>query len=97
MTDRLASFSMPSRRRAFATSAYSRRSRSVPRQEFVAPASRRRAYEDVPLPIPHGLVTTQPSLIARMVEALELGGDERVLEVGTGLRVSDRAAGLSGR
>ena len=56
----------------------------VPRQEFVAPASRRRAYEDVPLPIPHGLVTTQPSLIARMVEALELGGDERVLEVGTG-------------
>lgn len=30
-------------------------------------------------------VTTQPSLIARMLEALQLGGDERILEVGTGL------------
>ncbi|MBV9949119.1 MAG: protein-L-isoaspartate(D-aspartate) O-methyltransferase [Myxococcales bacterium] len=57
---------------------------SVPREYFVPPASRGRAYEDVPLPIPHGLVTTQPSLIARMVEALELRGDERVLEIGTG-------------
>lgn len=43
-----------------------------------------RAYEDMPLPIPHGQVTTQPSLIARMVQALKLRGDERVLEVGTG-------------
>jgi protein-L-isoaspartate(D-aspartate) O-methyltransferase len=32
-----------------------------------------------------GQVTTQPSLVATMVEALELAGDERVLEVGTGL------------
>jgi len=42
------------------------------------------AYTDRPLPIPHGQVTTQPSLVAAMVEALELEGDERVLEVGTG-------------
>jgi protein-L-isoaspartate(D-aspartate) O-methyltransferase len=39
---------------------------------------------DEPLPIPHRQVTTQPSLIARMVEALELSGDETVLEVGSG-------------
>lgn len=58
---------------------------AVPRAEFVVSTSRGRAYEDVPLPIPHGLVTTQPSLIARMVEALALRGDERVLEIGTGL------------
>jgi protein-L-isoaspartate(D-aspartate) O-methyltransferase len=43
------------------------------------------AYEDVPLPIAHGQVTTQPSLVARMVAGLELSGDERVLEIGTGL------------
>ena len=39
---------------------------------------------DRPLPIPHAQVTTQPSLIARMVEALALTGTERVLEIGTG-------------
>jgi protein-L-isoaspartate(D-aspartate) O-methyltransferase len=58
--------------------------RMVPREEFVPEQWRGRAYEDVPLPIPHGQVTTQPSLIARMVEALALHGGERVLEIGTG-------------
>jgi protein-L-isoaspartate(D-aspartate) O-methyltransferase len=58
--------------------------RTTPRQEFVPPESRARAHEDIPLPIPHGQVTTQPSLAARMVEALALSGTERVLEIGTG-------------
>jgi protein-L-isoaspartate(D-aspartate) O-methyltransferase len=44
----------------------------------------RRAYVDAPVPIPHDQVTTQPSLVAKMVEALELDGREKVLEVGTG-------------
>ncbi|HEX2233986.1 MAG TPA: protein-L-isoaspartate(D-aspartate) O-methyltransferase [Thermoleophilaceae bacterium] len=56
----------------------------VPRAEFVAADTVDRAYRDEPLAIPHGQVTTQPSLIARMLEALELEGDEQVLEVGTG-------------
>jgi protein-L-isoaspartate(D-aspartate) O-methyltransferase len=43
------------------------------------------AYLDEPIRIPHGQVTTQPSLIAAMVAALGLTGGERVLEVGTGL------------
>jgi protein-L-isoaspartate(D-aspartate) O-methyltransferase len=43
-----------------------------------------RAYEDRPLPIPHDQVTTQPSLVAAMVDALGLSGSERVLEIGTG-------------
>jgi protein-L-isoaspartate(D-aspartate) O-methyltransferase len=43
------------------------------------------AYLDAPIRIPRGQVTTQPSLIAHMVAALELRGSERVLEVGTGL------------
>jgi protein-L-isoaspartate(D-aspartate) O-methyltransferase len=57
----------------------------VPRAEFVPPALAHHAYLDTPLPIGHGQVTTQPSLVGRMVEALELRGRERVLEVGTGL------------
>ena len=59
--------------------------RAVPRDRFVPSAAAHLAYVDEPVPIPHGQVTTQPSLIARMVAALELTGTERVLEVGTGL------------
>jgi protein-L-isoaspartate(D-aspartate) O-methyltransferase len=58
--------------------------RAVPRADFVPPELVDRAYEDAPLPIPHRQVTTQPSLVARMVEGLGLRGGERVLEVGTG-------------
>jgi protein-L-isoaspartate(D-aspartate) O-methyltransferase len=58
---------------------------AVPRSAFVPAGLRDRAALDVPVPIPHQQVTTQPSLIAQMLEALTLGGDETVLEVGTGL------------
>jgi protein-L-isoaspartate(D-aspartate) O-methyltransferase len=58
--------------------------RRVPRNSFVPLEVRNRACDDVPLPIPHGLVTTQPSLAARMIAALALRGHERVLEIGTG-------------
>ena len=57
---------------------------AVPRAGFVPPNLAERAYEDKPLPIPHGQVTTQPSLVAKMVEALGLASSERVLEVGAG-------------
>jgi protein-L-isoaspartate(D-aspartate) O-methyltransferase len=57
---------------------------AVPRAEFVPPEYVGRADVDAPIPIPHAQVTTQPSLVARMVEALALRGDERVLEIGTG-------------
>jgi protein-L-isoaspartate(D-aspartate) O-methyltransferase len=59
--------------------------REVPRIRFVPPAAAGQAYLDEPIRIPHGQVTTQPSLMARMVAALALTGSERVLEVGTGL------------
>lgn len=57
---------------------------SVPRAGFVPAEYRDHAYRDEPIPIPHGQVTTQPSLVASMLEALGLEGGERVLEVGTG-------------
>jgi protein-L-isoaspartate(D-aspartate) O-methyltransferase len=57
---------------------------AVPRAEFVPDDLVHAAERDAPIPIPHGQVTTQPSLVAKMVEALELDGSERVLEVGTG-------------
>ena len=56
----------------------------IPRAAFVPPEMEGAAYRDAPIPIPRDQVTTQPSLIAQMVEALELKGNERVLEVGTG-------------
>jgi protein-L-isoaspartate(D-aspartate) O-methyltransferase len=58
--------------------------RAVPRAAFVPSAVADRAYHDTPLPLPHDQVTTQPSLVAKMVEALALSGAERVLEIGTG-------------
>jgi protein-L-isoaspartate(D-aspartate) O-methyltransferase len=57
---------------------------SVPRADFVPAGHADLAEVDTPIPIPDGQVTTQPSLVARMVEALALEGDERVLEIGTG-------------
>jgi protein-L-isoaspartate(D-aspartate) O-methyltransferase len=59
--------------------------RAIRREDFVPPEWTGQVYLDRPVPIAHGQVTTQPSLIAQMVEALELRGSERVLEVGTGL------------
>jgi protein-L-isoaspartate(D-aspartate) O-methyltransferase len=58
--------------------------RDVPRAAFVPEERSESAYVDEPIRIPHGQVTTQPSLVAKMVTALELGGSEKALEVGTG-------------
>jgi protein-L-isoaspartate(D-aspartate) O-methyltransferase len=56
----------------------------LPRAAFVPAQFADQAYRDVPVRIAHGQVTSQPSLIAKMVEALELEGGEKVLEIGTG-------------
>jgi protein-L-isoaspartate(D-aspartate) O-methyltransferase len=57
---------------------------AVPREEFVPAGLRRRAYADSALPIGEGQTISQPWIVAAMCQALELGGDELVLEVGTG-------------
>ncbi|RMB85149.1 protein-L-isoaspartate O-methyltransferase [Streptomyces shenzhenensis] len=59
--------------------------RATPRAAFVPPDHRAHACHDVPLPIGHGQVTTQPSLSAMMIAGLDLSGNEHVLEIGTGL------------
>jgi protein-L-isoaspartate(D-aspartate) O-methyltransferase len=56
----------------------------TPRHLFVPEALRHRAYEDGALPIGHGQTISQPTTQARYLEALQLGGTERVLEIGTG-------------
>lgn len=56
----------------------------VPREAFVPEHSRHLAYEDIPLPIGQGQTISQPFIVALMTEALELSGQEKVLELGTG-------------
>ncbi|HEY7359998.1 MAG TPA: protein-L-isoaspartate(D-aspartate) O-methyltransferase [Streptosporangiaceae bacterium] len=57
---------------------------ATPRTGFVPAGYAGVAYRDQPVPIPHGQVTTQPSLSAMMIAALGLAGGEQVLEIGTG-------------
>ncbi len=57
---------------------------SVPRHLFVDNALADRAYDDEPLPIGERQTISQPYMVAFMSEALELTGEERVLEIGTG-------------
>lgn len=57
---------------------------SVPREEFVAPELRDRAYEDRPLAIGCAQTISQPYIVASMMQAAELRSEDRVLELGTG-------------
>jgi protein-L-isoaspartate(D-aspartate) O-methyltransferase len=57
---------------------------AVPRDLFVPPSVRGEAWANTSLPIGEGQTISQPSVVARMCELLELRGDERVLDVGTG-------------
>ncbi len=56
----------------------------VPRHLFVSEAMQYRAYDDMALSIGEGQTISQPYMVAAMTEFLELTGDERVLEIGTG-------------
>jgi protein-L-isoaspartate(D-aspartate) O-methyltransferase len=57
---------------------------AVPRHLFVPDALSRFAWENTALPIGAGQTISQPVVVARMCEVLELKGDEKVLDVGTG-------------
>jgi protein-L-isoaspartate(D-aspartate) O-methyltransferase len=66
----------------------------VPREVFVPPRLRNRAYADSALPIEERQTISQPWIVAAICQALELSGAERVLEVGTG---SGYSAGVLSR
>jgi len=57
---------------------------SVPREDFIDKDMSESAYDDRPLPIGFGQTISQPYIVALMTELLELNGNERVLEIGTG-------------
>ncbi|HET6511514.1 MAG TPA: protein-L-isoaspartate(D-aspartate) O-methyltransferase [Candidatus Kapabacteria bacterium] len=56
----------------------------VPRERFLEPVLRHRAYEDNALPIAEGQTISQPYTVAYQSEKLQLGRGEKVLEIGTG-------------
>jgi protein-L-isoaspartate(D-aspartate) O-methyltransferase len=58
--------------------------RRIPRERFVPEPFSYCAYNNEPLSIGHGQTISQPFIIALMTEALQLNGDEKVLEIGTG-------------
>ena len=57
---------------------------AIDRGAFVRGIFAERAYEDMPLPIACGQTISQPSVVALMSEALEVGDRDKVLEIGTG-------------
>lgn len=58
--------------------------RKVPRHIFVDESYKDSAYNDRPLPIGYGQTISQPYIVALMTESLNLSGNEKVLEIGTG-------------
>ena len=56
----------------------------IPREEFVPLKYRHQAYDDGPILIGHGQTISQPYTVAFMTNLLNLKGDEKVLEIGTG-------------
>ncbi len=70
---------------------------TTPRHEFVDEALSSRAYEDTALPIGLSQTISQPWVVARMAEALlECGVVDKVLAVGTGVRLPGRHSGRAG-
>jgi protein-L-isoaspartate(D-aspartate) O-methyltransferase len=77
-------FQLNLRRRGISDQAVLRAMEAIPRDVFVEPPDRRDAYSDTALGIACGQTISQPFVVAYMTEQLQLKGDHRVLEIGTG-------------
>jgi protein-L-isoaspartate(D-aspartate) O-methyltransferase len=74
--------------------------RKVPRERFVPAEQRFLAFADAEVPLPHGQHMLRPSVVGRLLQALALSGEERVLEIGSGtgyITACLAAAGLAVR
>lgn len=58
--------------------------KQVPRHFFVPDSMQDRAYENEPLPIMNGQTISQPSVVARMTEWLDVKPGQKILEIGSG-------------
>ena len=58
--------------------------RKIPRDHFAPADQRYKAYMDLEIPLPKGQHMLRPSVVGRLLQALELTGTERVLEIGAG-------------
>lgn len=70
---------------------------TIPRHLFVSREQREEAYADQPIPIGQGQTISQPYIVALTLQALELSGTERVLDVGTGSGYQAALLGLLAR
>src|SRR3978361_430289 len=77
-------FQLNLRRRGISDQAVLRAMEAIPRDAFVESSDRRHAYEDTALGIACGQTISQPFVVAYMTEQLQLRGEHRVLEIGTG-------------
>jgi len=77
-------FQLNLRRRGISDQAVLRAMEAVPRDVFVSPADRDEAWRDTALGICCGQTISQPFVVAYMTEQLQLRGEHRVLEIGTG-------------
>lgn len=77
-------FQLSLRRRGISDRMVLRTMEEIPRDMFVMPADRSYAWRDTALPISCGQTISQPFVVAYMTEQLQVSGNHRVLEIGTG-------------
>jgi protein-L-isoaspartate(D-aspartate) O-methyltransferase len=66
----------------------------LPREDFAPSAFKAVAYADMSIPLPHGQHMLQPSIVGRIIDAVDPRPDDQVLEIGTGTGYLSACLGL---